>query len=169
MMCIYQTPKVSKYQVLSMKLKQSYRREPLKTMHENELENLDVFYVYRLLSVGLMVGDDVEYMVFGCTRFIAKIVIENQVINFFLLKFDILKKEINEIYVTYRSTIPQLFVFIFRLIFFCYIDVQCSVSQKIVFYVCVLQYVNPLDLAVIFVHVRCRNSVHVLFEQTYLV
>ena len=89
-----------------MKLKQSYRREPLKTMHENELENLDVFYVYRLLSVGLMVGDDVEYMVFGCTRFIAKIVIENQVINFFLLKFDILKKEINEIYVTYRSTIP---------------------------------------------------------------
>ena len=74
--------------------------------HENELENLDVFYVYRLLSVGLMVGDDVEYMVFGCTRFIAKIVIENQVINFFPLKFDILKKEINEIYVTYRSTIP---------------------------------------------------------------
>ena len=66
-----------------MKLKQSYRREPLKTMHENELENLDVFYVYRLLSVGLMVGDDVEYMVFGCTRFIATIVIENQVINFF--------------------------------------------------------------------------------------
>ena len=71
-----------------------------------------------MISVGLVVGDDVEYgfrvslVISRFTRFITTIVIKNQVIIVFLKKilwinWTFFKKEINEIYVTYWSTIQS--------------------------------------------------------------